>query len=69
MKNVFTEKSLVEIAQKASINAVREALSSGGSVTFQKGKRIITEHSDGHIVVLRTLEKAYFIPTRKRIKL
>ena len=69
MKTEITKKQLIQCAHKAGANAIKKTRAAGGAITFQAGKKIIKEYSDGTQEVLAILDRAYVKPHKKRYKL
>lgn len=69
MRSEISKKSLIEIARKASRQAVKKTLQAGGAITYQSGKSIIKQYADGRKEVIKVLDRAYFRPKKKRYKL
>ena len=69
MRSDIPKKCLIESVRKATTEAVKKTRQSGGAITYQSGKKIVKKYSDGREEVLKTLDRAYVITTKKNYKI
>lgn len=60
-----TTKFISRVAKEASINAIKDALSHGRSITTLQGDSIVKVHPDGRTDIIKKLEKSSVIPEKR----